>query len=213
VTEQDTTSRPQFDDDLARAAGEIINAVSHDENPKFKNSQFLGLMRQLRDHDVVVEGNDMVHASEASKATNLPVTDAKGKGKAVEFAHPPATIPTSGPGETVGQQRSPYDPNEAYFGSENEEYADYWSAHHSVRDRQPPPDNQGWAALQESWDSWEATSAGVRPALSSGYNFQTSNPYLVGERTHSPTHHHSIHDARLHSFLEVRDFLVHPPHD
>lgn len=47
-------------DKLARTAGEILHNLKDDENPKFKNSNFLSLMRQLRDREVHVEGDKIV---------------------------------------------------------------------------------------------------------------------------------------------------------
>lgn len=66
-------------DELARTAGELIETVKDEQNPKFKNSQFLQLMRGLRDGDIVVDGNDMVQRSEASSEALL--SESKGKGK------------------------------------------------------------------------------------------------------------------------------------
>ena len=71
-----------FPDELARAAGSLIDAVRHERNPKFQNSAFLGLMQQLRDREVVIEGNDMVAAASASGwAADFATADIKGKGK------------------------------------------------------------------------------------------------------------------------------------
>lgn len=64
-------------DDLAKTAGLLIDTVKDDQNPKFKNSQFLSFMRRVRDGEVVVDGNDMV---ERAESTNV-ASDAKGKGK------------------------------------------------------------------------------------------------------------------------------------
>jgi len=50
-------------DALARTAGELLNAVQHDTSEKFANSQFLNLMRQLRDREIEVQDDDF-------KATN-----------------------------------------------------------------------------------------------------------------------------------------------
>jgi peroxin-5 len=204
--EQAPLSKPQYDDELARTAGEIISSVSYDENPKFKNSQFMSLMRQLRDHDIVVEGNDMVPQSEATRCLG----DVKGKGKAVDFAHPPTTIPSSSTAESMeykwaGQQHALQpDPNEAYFGAENAEYAAYWDAHHSTpQQRLATAEDSRWDQLQRDWEAFETTSAGVRP-IAAGYAFQMNNPYLLGERSFAQTRHHSTHEARPHSFFEVR---------
>ena len=50
-------------DGLARTAGELLDKVKHDSNPKFQNSSFLSLMRQLRDREVHVEGDKIVNVS------------------------------------------------------------------------------------------------------------------------------------------------------
>lgn len=50
-------------DGLARTAGELLDKVKHESNPKFQNSNFLSLMRQLRDREVHVEGDKIVNVS------------------------------------------------------------------------------------------------------------------------------------------------------
>jgi len=72
-------------DALARTAGKLVEALREENNPKFKNSQFMGLMRSLADRTSVVEGNDIVLASSVSANISANTTstnvDAKGKGK------------------------------------------------------------------------------------------------------------------------------------
>ncbi|KDQ57825.1 hypothetical protein JAAARDRAFT_58405 [Jaapia argillacea MUCL 33604] len=73
-------------DELARTAGLLVETLKDEQNPKFKNSAFLGLMHQLRDRNVVVEGNEMVERSGGSAegwASDF-AADVKGKGKARE---------------------------------------------------------------------------------------------------------------------------------
>merc|ERR1712072_961611 len=53
----------QDDDALAATAEELLNKVEHNKTDKFKNSQFLGLMRKLRDREVKVEGDQMVETT------------------------------------------------------------------------------------------------------------------------------------------------------
>lgn len=48
------------DDALAMTAQELLEKVEHNQTDKFRNSQFLGLMRRLRDREVKVEGDKMV---------------------------------------------------------------------------------------------------------------------------------------------------------
>lgn len=50
-------------DELARTAGELLDNVKHDPSQKFRESNFLSLMRQLRDREVQVEGDKIVDVS------------------------------------------------------------------------------------------------------------------------------------------------------
>ncbi|KAI4733472.1 hypothetical protein E4T50_15974 [Aureobasidium sp. EXF-12298] len=50
----------QNDDELAQTAANLLDRVSDNQTSKFKNSAFLGLMRQLADREVRVEGDKMV---------------------------------------------------------------------------------------------------------------------------------------------------------
>lgn len=47
-------------DALARTAAMLLDSVDINDNPKFKNSQFMSLMQKLRDREVHVEGDKMV---------------------------------------------------------------------------------------------------------------------------------------------------------
>jgi len=45
-------------DELARTAAKLLTSVQHDQSEKFKSSTFLALMRQIRDGQVKVQGED-----------------------------------------------------------------------------------------------------------------------------------------------------------
>ncbi|MCJ1404418.1 hypothetical protein MMC11_007643 [Xylographa trunciseda] len=47
-------------DELARTAGQLLDNLKDEHSHKFQNSSFLALMRQLRDKEVRVEGDQMV---------------------------------------------------------------------------------------------------------------------------------------------------------
>lgn len=47
--------------ELARLAGELVQHVSHETDDKFLNSQFLDLMRRIRDREVEVRDNNFEH--------------------------------------------------------------------------------------------------------------------------------------------------------
>src|SRR5947207_3376860 len=48
-------------DALARTAGQLLDSVRHNQSQKFQESNFLALMRQLRDREVRVEGDKIVN--------------------------------------------------------------------------------------------------------------------------------------------------------
>lgn len=50
-------------DALARTAAQLLDSVRDNQSDKFQNSQFLELMRQLRDREVMVEGDKIVGAN------------------------------------------------------------------------------------------------------------------------------------------------------
>lgn len=56
-------------DELARTAGQLLDSVKYEQNQKFKESNFLALMRRLRDREVRVEGDKMVDVSSTSSAS------------------------------------------------------------------------------------------------------------------------------------------------
>lgn len=211
--------RPKIEDpdELARAAGKVIDAVRHEQNPKFKNSEFLGLMKQLRDREVVVEGDKMIPKEEATRlASDLqPAVDVKGKGRAVPV--PMSSAYTSIPlniSSTSALQGAELDAHvddvAAYFEQENESYISYW---HGVESQQPSQQKDGssaqgsrqgaeWEQLQSDWDRYEATATGMR--VISNYQFQENNPYVLGEA--SKTRHHTMHNS-MDSLYEVSTYF------
>lgn len=238
---QDPVTQAREADDLARTAGLLVETVKNEQNPKFKNSQFMRLMRDIRDGDIVVDGSEMVERSQAS--ANV---DVKGKGKErasgtinrdrdyedkhdsmywtgfrpdVVF-HPDGSMvadPSTSMGgalssrrksvhfeqphldavqtEQEDQSQQEEDPNEAYFRQENEEFIEYWNKQQSrpLESASAPTSQEAeWGAMQDSWDSFEATTWGVRAIPT--YEFQPHNPYLMGDNAYR-TRNHSLHDG------------------
>ncbi|RXW22970.1 hypothetical protein EST38_g2873 [Candolleomyces aberdarensis] len=221
--QQETTSNSnQFDgDELARTAGLLLEHVKHEQNPKFQQSQFLSLMKQLRDGEVIVDGNQVVQSD--GTRTSASTIDVKGKGRAID----PITggQGVSGPrpqwvsdyttqGGFIAQQQgqeqnsasdskqdtTQEDPNDAYFRQENAEYMKYWSE--AGEGRQDTTGTSAetamWDRLQEDWDNFEATASGIMPVTR--YVFQENNPYLLGES--SRTRHHVQHSGQRQTMLE-----------
>lgn len=58
VEKSDAVNSTDNSDELARTAGQLLDSVSHDQSQKFKDSNFLALMRRIRDREVRVEGDE-----------------------------------------------------------------------------------------------------------------------------------------------------------
>lgn len=219
VPEEPLRAQTHDPDELARTAGLLLDTVQGETNAKFKNSAFMGLMRQLRDGEMIVEGNEMVERSEAVGGVQSSV-DLKGKGRAVDTPEPNANrihVPLVTPTTTtmpveriatgkqtsneVGSLRSE-DSNDAYFRQENEEYI---AMHTGNAGAAQMPSSQflsqqaEWDNLQRDWETFEATAHGLRPM--SSYQFQANNPYVSGET--SRTRHHTAHAGMPQSLYEV----------
>ncbi|KAI0063624.1 hypothetical protein BV25DRAFT_1824189 [Artomyces pyxidatus] len=212
--QQSRPAQPQDPDELARTAGLLVASVTHESNPKFKNSQFLGLMRQLRDRTVVLKGDEMVpNDGLVQQGSGAYQADLKGKGKAVysgnlmqsQLSANVGQFTSDGTGQRIGpgfsevqQERAVEDPNEAYFRQDNEEYIKYWNEQHRTQATASgvalEKQTHEWDHLQRDWDALEATDAGIRAV--SNYQFQSGNPYLFGERSTDATHAHMMHGGQ-----------------
>ena len=205
--EQTSQQRPAGEaDELARTAGALLENLKHEQNPKFQKSQFMGLMRQLRDGEVTVEGNDMV---ESDGRTSSAQVDVKGKRRAISTGYnpAPARMLYSQQQQANGQRQEEKptaeqeDANDAYFRQENADFIQYWNDTQKPQ-AQPTAETMAWDQLQTDWDSFEATASGIKPVTH--YQFQASNPYLVGD---SSTRHHLLHTQGRQSVLEVCGFF------
>ncbi|KAJ9196815.1 hypothetical protein DTO166G4_653 [Paecilomyces variotii] len=65
VEKDSTEGRVDDSDALAKTAGQLLESVSHDQSQKFKESNFLALMRRIRDREVRVEGDEFRDVSAA----------------------------------------------------------------------------------------------------------------------------------------------------
>ncbi|KAF2731157.1 hypothetical protein EJ04DRAFT_554904 [Polyplosphaeria fusca] len=64
------------DDEMAQTAGRLLERVADNTSQKFQNSQFLELMRRLRDREVRVDGDKVVEVSsvQSSSSPSEPTT-------------------------------------------------------------------------------------------------------------------------------------------
>lgn len=211
-------------DEMARLAAQVIEAVEHEQNPKFKESAFMGLMLQLRDGDVVLDPNGFV-ASDSTSTTvpinHLPLStsiDVKGKGKARDINVSGTTLTAGGittPSSSSTQERE-QDANEAYFKQENAEYKAWWEAYHAgpsttstITELSTPTAGLSamsplqrkrreigqWYEMQNAWDEFEATTTGVRPVVE--YKFQKENLYLKEGAEMGGTRNHTMHTGAV----------------
>ncbi|KAJ5323028.1 hypothetical protein N7541_006180 [Penicillium brevicompactum] len=60
---QDPQTRGRDADELARTAGQLLDSVRNEQSEKFAQSNFLALMRRIRDREVEVEGDEFREVS------------------------------------------------------------------------------------------------------------------------------------------------------
>ncbi|EAW10076.1 protein pex20 [Aspergillus clavatus NRRL 1] len=64
IDKSDPQARVNDADELARTAGQLLDSVSHDQSEKFRQSNFLALMRRIRDREVQIEGDKFRETSQ-----------------------------------------------------------------------------------------------------------------------------------------------------
>ncbi|PWY93818.1 peroxin-20 [Aspergillus sclerotioniger CBS 115572] len=60
----DAQARVNDADELARTAGQLLDSVKHEQSQKFRESNFLALMRRIRDREVHIEGDEFRETSQ-----------------------------------------------------------------------------------------------------------------------------------------------------
>jgi hypothetical protein len=78
-------------DELARTAGQLVNSVSGETSSKFENSQFLSLMRRIRDRQVEVRGDEF-HDVEKNTHTVLTEVSEAESGRQSSLPYPPPSL-------------------------------------------------------------------------------------------------------------------------
>lgn len=159
------------------------------------NRSVVGTERRLGFQPSIVRAAEgTVYDPSTSSYHSIPMT--YGRRKSVHFDQDDQHAQ-----EEEGTQREE-DPNEAYFRQENEEYTNYWNnqAHMPAEyDTGVSAQQAEWGALQDSWDSFEASAWGVKPVAH--YEFQPHNPYLRSEGTYV-SRNHMMHSEGM-GFHEV----------
>ncbi|KAJ3573113.1 hypothetical protein NPX13_g4817 [Xylaria arbuscula] len=66
TVEKDSAENP---DELARAAQQLVDSLADNNSEKFKNSNFLTLMRRIASQELTVQGNDLVETQPDNNST------------------------------------------------------------------------------------------------------------------------------------------------
>lgn len=157
-------------------------------------------MRQLRDKEMVVDGDQIVPSSEATTTTTSSTAVHHAVTNSTTFAawqirdmamssedwpmksvHFDPTITTT----TERNQASSVEEmseEDAYWQAENRDYRDYWDKAATLPLQMELPatmsaQQREWGQLQKSWDAWETTATGVKQTATGHYPFQKNNPY------------------------------------
>ena len=116
------------DDALAMTAQELLEKVDHNQTEKFRNSQFLALMRKLRDREVKVEGDKMVETVRPSLNKHLlpPISIPDSTyGSGNTSPNPPST---SGSFDRHPRSPRPEFDSHVEYGWEQEHQFDHWES-------------------------------------------------------------------------------------
>lgn len=73
-----TAHNPNDDTELARVAQQLVDSVASDESEKFRNSNFLSLMRKIAAKEVVIQDSNLV---DANRDSEQPAASSSDKGK------------------------------------------------------------------------------------------------------------------------------------
>lgn len=211
-----------------------MDAVKHEENPKFKNSQFMSLMRQLRDGEMTVEGNEMVPATEATSASRIVtdswsstisagtssvhaplatghLADIKGKGRAMDVDNNQETSYAGYAREFLAQQEAREAANQRQLEDENDAYfaqenADYMSYWDSM-ERVANAVRSGTTAQSDEW-SFMQRDWDQWDATASGIS-RVANYQFQANNPYllgdaSRTRHHEMHTGGMQMLLQVK---------
>lgn len=130
------------DDEMAATAGRLLERVADNTSEKFQNSQFLGLMRRLRDREVRVQEDKIVEVDASTQQpTNTMTTPQTTISQQPSQSQPPSStqIPEIDP--TILSHAATDFEAPIYYGEEPQQPQQY---------AQPPPPSSPHNPLRES---------------------------------------------------------------
>lgn len=207
---------------LARTAAMLLDSVDVESNPKFKNSQFMNLMRRLRDSEVAIEGDKMVETKGktagngdwASEFTQHAGSSQSGNMWSSEFAAKAERGWTTEfhreqnqhqhPGDwasefTKNQQPVNTEQMQQLFGKGTE--TDDWVQQYNkniahLKDAQ----DHEWDSMQKDWERFKPEQGmgyrATNPEYNT-YNFTVNNPYLLNPEAIDLVDHSNLAESIL----------------
>jgi peroxin-5 len=170
-------AQPKQSDDLAIAAGQLIDGIDMSANPKLKDSVFLNTMQKIRDGEVKVEGNDLVQSDGQGMMDPKTADDwsqeylklqqnAKEGDELVEQLNPPKS--------TIAELTDDEFEKAFDFGNWVDKYGE------EINSMTDDPQNIEWAQLARDWEKYSSQGEGYRAdnPLYETYLFSTTNPFL-----------------------------------
>lgn len=206
---------------LARTAAMLLDSVDVESNPKFKNSQFMNLMRKLRDSEVAIEGDKMVETKGksgssdwANEFTQHAGSSRSGNMWSSEFAAKAERDWTSEfhheqnqhqhPGDwasefTKNQQPINTEQMQQLFGKGTESNDWVQQYNKNIAHLKDSQDHE-WDAMQKDWERFRPEQGmGYRannPEYNT-YNFTINNPYLLNPEAIDRVDHSNLADSIL----------------
>ncbi|KAI8054151.1 uncharacterized protein B0P05DRAFT_591546 [Gilbertella persicaria] len=203
--EEKTVMASTDNEALAKTAGMLLDSVDIENNPKFKQSQFMHLMRQLRDSEVAIQGDRMVEtksghdwASDFQKDKEGDWTTeftqhagSKGNMWSTEFA----TKLERGWTDEFHQQHKQHQQPGEWSAEFNKYPADMQTLFTKAADKEDwveqynkniahlkNAQDHAWDAMQKDWEQFRPEQGMGYRATNPEYNtyhFSTQNPYLL----------------------------------
>ncbi|KAG0169135.1 Peroxisomal membrane signal receptor PTS1 [Apophysomyces sp. BC1015] len=206
---------------LAKTAAMLLDSVDVESNPKFKNSNFMNLMRKLRDSEVSIEGNKMVDTKQGQWASEFQqqnpqkswtddfMKHAGGNNGGMwsdEFAVKAErgwtqefeTRAAQEPGNDWASEYANKQPEQLF--NKGTEMNDWVQQYHKNIAHLKDAKDAEWDDMQKDWDRFKPEHGlgyrAVNPEYDT-YTFTTNNPYLMNPAAIDNTEHASLADSIL----------------
>ncbi|KAI8887626.1 TPR-like protein [Backusella circina FSU 941] len=168
-------------DALAKTAAMLLDTVDVESNPKFKNSQFMHLMRRLRDSEVTVDGDKLVETTKSNDWASEFDTSTKFKSWTNEFNY------EQNQHQQPGDWASKATGHQELFTKTGE--MEYWVQQYNKNLEQitNAKESNDWLNQAENYRTTD-------PAYDT-YHFSLNNPYIINPEAIDGEQHTSLSDS------------------